>query len=139
MINDELEDVSEKTVKNAWGLVTPSLKSAGFPVPDLKRMGPAGLMEFLIRPDDCRGDPRRFAVVPFGTVADHLLKSGIDPDFIKIFLHQAQDSMRDMEITGANDHVRVVALTASGDAWNKFNDELPKLLDMIAGLETQKD
>lgn len=36
MINDELEDVSEKTVKNAWGLVTPSLKSAGFPVPEVK-------------------------------------------------------------------------------------------------------
>ena len=36
MINDELEDVSEKTVKNAWGFVTPSLKSAGFPVPEVK-------------------------------------------------------------------------------------------------------
>ena len=46
---------------------------------------------------------------------------------------------RDMEITGANDHVRVAAVTASGDAWNKFKDELPQLLEMIAGLEAQKE
>ena len=46
---------------------------------------------------------------------------------------------RDMEITGANDHVRVAALTASGEAWNKFKDELPQLLEMIAGLEAQKE
>ena len=36
MINDELLLVSEKTVKNAWGLVTPSLKFAGYPVPEVK-------------------------------------------------------------------------------------------------------
>ena len=46
---------------------------------------------------------------------------------------------RDMEITGANDHVRVAAVSASGDAWNKFKDELPQLLEMIAGLEAQKE
>ena len=46
---------------------------------------------------------------------------------------------RDMEITGANDHVRVAALSDSGDIWNKFKDELPQLLDMIAGLEEQKE
>ena len=46
---------------------------------------------------------------------------------------------RDMEITGANDHVRVAALSDSGDIWNKFRDELPQLLDMIAGLEEQKE
>ena len=40
-----------------------------------------------------------------------------------------------MEITGANDHVRVAALSASGDAWKSFNDELPQLLELIAGLE----
>ena len=46
---------------------------------------------------------------------------------------------RDMEITGANDHVRVAAVSASGDIWEKFNKELPGLLDMIAGLEEQKE
>ena len=46
---------------------------------------------------------------------------------------------RDMEITGANDHVRVAAVTASGDIWDQFRKELPELLEMIAGLEEQKE
>ena len=46
---------------------------------------------------------------------------------------------RDMEITGANDHVRVAALSTSGDAWKNFNEELPQLLELIAGLESQKE
>ena len=46
---------------------------------------------------------------------------------------------RDMEITGANDHVRVAAITSSEDTWKKFKDELPQLLDLIAGLEEQKE
>ena len=46
---------------------------------------------------------------------------------------------RDMEITGANDHVRVAAVSASDDIWNKFRKELPQLLDMIAGLEKPKE
>ena len=46
---------------------------------------------------------------------------------------------RDMEITCANDHVRVAALSASEDTWNQFNDELPQLLEMIAGLEAPKN
>ena len=46
---------------------------------------------------------------------------------------------RDMEITGANDHVRVAAVSASGDIWNEFKNELPQLLEMIAGLEAQKE
>ena len=46
---------------------------------------------------------------------------------------------RDMEITGANDHVRVAAITDSGDIWNQFKNELPQLLEMIAGLETPKE
>ncbi len=46
---------------------------------------------------------------------------------------------RDMEITGANDHVRVAAVSASGDIWNQFRDELPRLLEMIAELEEQKE
>ena len=36
MINDELEDVSEKTVKNCWGLVHASLKHVGYPIPAVK-------------------------------------------------------------------------------------------------------
>ena len=46
---------------------------------------------------------------------------------------------RDMEITGANDHVRVAAVSASDDIWSEFKNELPQLLEMIAGLETQKE
>lgn len=36
MIDEELEVASEKTVRNAWGLVRPALKNTGFPVPDVK-------------------------------------------------------------------------------------------------------
>lgn len=36
MINEELEDVSEKTVKNAWGFITPALKNVSYPVPEIK-------------------------------------------------------------------------------------------------------
>ena len=46
---------------------------------------------------------------------------------------------RDMEITGANDHVRVAAVSASSDIWEKFTVELPELLEMIAELEEQKE
>ena len=46
---------------------------------------------------------------------------------------------KEMEITGANDHVRIAAVSSSGDIWNRFKDELPQLLEMIAGLETQKE
>lgn len=46
---------------------------------------------------------------------------------------------RDMEITGANDHVRVAAVSDSGDIWNEFKNELPQLLEMIAGLEAPKE
>jgi MraZ protein len=46
---------------------------------------------------------------------------------------------RDMEITGANDHVRVAAVSDSGDIWNRFKEELPQLLEMIAGLEPSKE
>jgi len=42
---------------------------------------------------------------------------------------------RDMEITGANDHVRIVAADASRNAWSGFRDELPALLEMIAALD----
>ena len=36
MINQELDHVSEKTVKNAWGFISPSLKNVGYPVPEVK-------------------------------------------------------------------------------------------------------
>ncbi len=45
---------------------------------------------------------------------------------------------KDVEITGANDHIRVVASAASKDAWDSFTSELPALLDMIAALEKQE-
>jgi len=46
---------------------------------------------------------------------------------------------KDLEITGANDHVRVAAISSSGDSWKRFTDELPQLLEMIAGLERQNN
>ena len=36
MINEELEEKSQKTVKNAWGLVRPALEDIGYPVPNVK-------------------------------------------------------------------------------------------------------
>ena len=42
---------------------------------------------------------------------------------------------RDVEITGANDHIRVVAEKVSSDGWSQFNAELPELLEMISRLE----
>ena len=46
---------------------------------------------------------------------------------------------RDVEITGASDHVRIVAEKVSSDSWDQFTAELPQLLEMIAGLETGKN
>ena len=46
---------------------------------------------------------------------------------------------KDVEITGANDHIRVVASKASEASWEKFQQELPNLLEMIAGLEEQEN
>ena len=45
---------------------------------------------------------------------------------------------RDVEITGANDHIRVVAAAVSRDSWTQFSAELPGLLEMIAGLEKKE-
>ena len=42
---------------------------------------------------------------------------------------------REVEITGANDHVRVVAATVSRESWDSFRGELPELLQMIAALD----
>ena len=44
---------------------------------------------------------------------------------------------RDVEITGANDHIRVVAEKTSRESWDQFGSELPALLEMIAGLESR--
>jgi MraZ protein len=46
---------------------------------------------------------------------------------------------RDVEITGANDHVRVVAEKVSRESWAQFGTELPELLEMIAGLEKKEE
>ncbi len=46
---------------------------------------------------------------------------------------------KDLEITGANDHIRVVTAAVSESSWETFNSELPGLLEMIAGLENRKD
>ncbi len=42
---------------------------------------------------------------------------------------------RDVEITGANDHVRIVSAAVSRSGWDNFRQELPDLLEMIAALE----
>ncbi|MBQ9252336.1 MAG: hypothetical protein IJ188_06860 [Clostridia bacterium] len=42
---------------------------------------------------------------------------------------------RDVEITGANDHVRIVSAAVSRTGWDSFRQELPDLLQLIAGLE----
>ena len=44
---------------------------------------------------------------------------------------------KDVDITGANDHIRVVASSAGERGWKQFQTELPNLLELIAGLEKQ--
>lgn len=44
---------------------------------------------------------------------------------------------KDIEITGANDHVRIVAASTGRNAWDKFNNDLPDLLELIGNLEQQ--
>ena len=46
---------------------------------------------------------------------------------------------RDVEITGANDHIRIVAETTSRDGWTSFRAELPNLLEVIANLERKSN
>ena len=45
---------------------------------------------------------------------------------------------RDVEITGANDHIRIVAETVSAESWSQFGSERPGLLEMIASLERKE-
>ena len=54
MIDAELKEASEKTVKNAWGLVRPSLKFVGYPTPDVKlAQVPVNERPFLL-PDEIK-------------------------------------------------------------------------------------
>lgn len=54
MIDDELKDVSEKTVKNAWRLVTPSLKFIDYPVPSV-RLSPVPVKEIpFLQPEEIK-------------------------------------------------------------------------------------
>ena len=52
MIDDELKLVSEKTVRNAWGLVTASLKNINYPVPKV-RLSPVPVNEIpFLQPEE---------------------------------------------------------------------------------------
>ena len=42
---------------------------------------------------------------------------------------------KDVEITGANDHVRIVAASVSRTGWESFRQELPNLLELIGAME----
>ncbi len=42
---------------------------------------------------------------------------------------------KDVEITGANDHVRIVAAEASRETWESFMNEVPSLLELISAME----
>ena len=42
---------------------------------------------------------------------------------------------KEVEITGANDHVRIVAAQVSRTGWDSFRQELPELLELISAME----
>ena len=42
---------------------------------------------------------------------------------------------RDVDVTGANDHVRIAVAVLEEKKWDSFREEMPQLLDMIASLE----
>ncbi len=46
---------------------------------------------------------------------------------------------KDVEITGANDHVRIVAAEDSKAAWDSFLGEVPSLLEMISSMGQGSD
>ena len=52
MIDDELADVSEKTTKNAWALVTPSLRLVGYPVPEVTLSKPVVPYLNFLQPEE---------------------------------------------------------------------------------------
>lgn len=54
MIDDELRNVSEKTVKNVWRLVSPALKHVGYPVPSV-RLSPVPVKEIpFLQPEEIK-------------------------------------------------------------------------------------
>ena len=46
---------------------------------------------------------------------------------------------RDVEITGANDHILINAAAASADNWAQFLNNLPSMLETIAGLRNPEE
>lgn len=54
MIDDELKRVSEKTVKNAWSLVSSSLKSIGYPVPSVRLAQPVVPDLVILQPEEIK-------------------------------------------------------------------------------------
>ena len=46
---------------------------------------------------------------------------------------------RDVEITGARDHVRIVAASKGAEQFKRFRENLPGILDVIGQLSTQRD
>ena len=54
MIDDELKLVSEKTVKNAWALVSPALESVGFPVPSVRLARPSVPDLVFLQPEEIK-------------------------------------------------------------------------------------
>ena len=54
MIDDEFDLASEKTVKNAWSLVSSSLKLIGYPVPSVKLVKPAVADLNFLQPEEIK-------------------------------------------------------------------------------------
>ena len=54
MINEELAIKSEKTVMNAWGLVSPSLKLVGYPVPEVHLAAPPVNEIAFLQPEEIK-------------------------------------------------------------------------------------
>ncbi len=46
---------------------------------------------------------------------------------------------RDVEITGARDHVRIVAASKGAEQFSRFKENLPGILDVIGQLSTQRE
>ena len=54
MIDDELQTASEKTVKNAWALVVPSLNNIGYPVPNISLRQPVVKDLNFLQPEEIK-------------------------------------------------------------------------------------
>ena len=101
MIDDELKDVSEKTVRNAWFLVVPALKNIGYPVPDV-RLARAAVPELnFLQPEEikpfCKAVKGRSYEIPALLALNGLRLSeirglewkNVDTDKEVIFVHGA--------------------------------------------------